>query len=147
MPSYQKSIFINRPVADVFAYMGDISREHEWQPQLLEAEQTPPGTTVVGSRRRYVTSFMGKRIENTYVVQAIEENRKLVCETTADSAVSAATLLTWEARDGGTVVTMAVEGTAGGALRFLPDRLVSGAFAAEVDGALSRLKELLEGSE
>lgn len=144
MPSYEKSIFINRPVPEVFAYMGDISREHEWQPQLLEAEQTPPGPTVVGSHRRYVTGFMGKRIENTYVVREIEENRRLVCETTPDSAVSATSLLTWEAEGEGTRVTMAVEGTAGGVLRFLPDRVVGSAFAAEVDGALDRLKECLE---
>lgn len=147
MPSYQQSIFIRRAVSDVYAYMGDISREHEWQPQLLEAEQTPPGPTLVGSRRRYVTGFMGKRIENTYVVQAIEENRRLVCETTPDSAVSAATLLTWEEEGDGTRVTMAVEGKAGGALRFIPDRLLEGAFAAEVSGALERLKELLEAGQ
>jgi hypothetical protein len=144
VPSYQQSIFIRRVISEVYAYMGDISREHEWQPQLLEAEQTPPGATIVGSRRRYVTSFMGKRIENTYVVEAIEENRRLVCQTTRESAVSAATLLTWEEEGDGTRVTMAVEGTAGGLLRFVPDRVLASAFESEVNGALDRLKERLE---
>lgn len=45
----EDSIVINRPVEEVFAYMDDIDKEHEWQPYLKEWSQTPeqngPGAT------------------------------------------------------------------------------------------------------
>jgi len=145
VPSYEQSIHIRRSVEEVFAYMGDISREHEWQPHLVEAEQTPPGPTVVGTQRRYVSEFMGKRLQNTYVVQQLEPHERLVCRSTPDSAVSATTVLTWTPEADGTRVSMALDGEAGGALRFVPARMIEAAFRKEVDSALALLKERLEG--
>ncbi len=37
------SIVIRRPVSEVFAYMDDVSREIEWQPNLQFAEKHPEG--------------------------------------------------------------------------------------------------------
>lgn len=144
MPSYEQSIFIDRPVADVFAYMDDIEREHEWQSQLVEADQTPAGATAVGSRKRYVSEFMGKRLQNTYVVKHYDPNERVVCQTTPDSVLDATTDVRWEAVDGGTRVTMSLSGATSGALRFVPAKMLEGKFAQEVDATLSRLKERLE---
>ena len=87
MTRQAKSIVIRRPVEEVFAYMDDVQREPEWQPQLNEAEQIPAGPTAVGTRRRYVSEFMGKRLENTYVVEVYEPNERLVVTTTKDSVL------------------------------------------------------------
>ena len=46
--------------------------------------------------------------------------------------------------DGGTEVTMALEGMPSGALRFLPTSILEATFEKEVRGALSRLKVILE---
>ena len=146
VPRHEESIDIRRPLDEVYAYMSDISREREWQPQLIEAEQTPAGPTRVGSRRRYVSEFMGKRLENTYVVNEVEEGRRLVCETTSDSAVSARSEIRWQETADGTRVTMSIEGKAGGLLRFLPTALVEAAFRSELETALGRLKDRLEKS-
>ncbi|MEE2900174.1 MAG: hypothetical protein VX815_17065, partial [Gemmatimonadota bacterium] len=59
---HSDSIFIQRAVADVFAYMDDVRLEHEWQPNLRDAEQAPPGAAAVGTRRHYVTDFMGRPV-------------------------------------------------------------------------------------
>jgi hypothetical protein len=64
MVEYDCSIIIERPVEEVFDLMQDINREHEWQPNLREAEQIPEGEPGVGTRRRYVSEFMGRRFEN-----------------------------------------------------------------------------------
>lgn len=146
MPKHEQSVVIARPIDEVFTYMNDVSREHEWQPQLLEAHQTPPGETAVGSERRYVSEFLGKRLENVYLVKVFEPNRQLVVESTRESAIQATTDMRWEAVDGGTKVTMAVEGSPTGVLRFIPKALVEGAFENEVRSALSRLKERLEST-
>ncbi|NNF28640.1 MAG: hypothetical protein HKN73_15555 [Gemmatimonadetes bacterium] len=135
---------IRRPLEDVFDYMNDVSKESEWQPQLREAEQTPPGPVEVGTRRRYVSEFMGKRVENVYVITTYEENSRVVCETTKDAVMSATSDIRWEAVEDGTKVTMALEGKPSGALRFLPTSILEATFQKEVRGALSRLKTILE---
>ena len=145
MPKHEQSVVIARPIDDVFSYMNDVSREHEWQPQLLEAEQIPPGPTAVGSKRRYVSEFMGKRLENTYSVIELEPGRRIVCETDPGSAVSARTVIQWDPSSDGTRVTMSIEGKAGGLLRFVPPKLIEATFRSEVQAALGRLKERLEG--
>jgi uncharacterized protein YndB with AHSA1/START domain len=74
---YESSIIIDCPVDKVFEYMQDIDREREWQPNLREAEQTPEGEPGIGTRRRYVSEFMGKRFENVYVNTVYEPNRRV----------------------------------------------------------------------
>lgn len=145
MPKHEESIEIQRPLEEVYAYMGDVSREHEWQPQLLEAEQMPAGPTAIGSKRRYVSEFMGKRLENTYSVIELEPGRRIVCETDPGSAVSARTVIRWDPSADGTRVTMSIEGKAGGLLRFVPPKLIEATFRSEVQAALGRLKARLEG--
>lgn len=144
MPRQAKSIVIQRPVEDVFAYMDDVSREPEWQPQLIEAEQIPSGPATVGTKRRYVSEFLGKRVENTYVVKVYEPNTRLVVKTTTDSVLDATSDIRWEAVPEGTRVTMALDGRPRGALRFVPARVMESTFEKEVATTLKRLKERLE---
>ena len=146
MPGHAASIVIHRPVEEVFEYMDDVSREHEWQPQLEEAEQLPPGPAGVGTRRRYVSEFMGRRVENTYVIRRYEPNRRVVLETTEDSTLNATTDIRWESIPGGTRLTTSVDGSAKGALRLLPRSVLEAAFEKELKGALARLKRRLESS-
>lgn len=144
MARYEQSIVIRRPVEEVFAYMDDVRREPEWQTQLVEAEQTPSGPTAVGTRKRYVSRFLGKRLENTYVVKTYERNRRLVARSTPDSVLDATSDLRWEPVPEGTRVTMALDGTAAGPLRFVPGALLQSTFEKEVSATLTRLKERLE---
>ena len=91
-----------------------------------------------------VSEFMGKRVENVYVITAYEAKSRVVCETTKDAVMNATSDIRWEAVEGGTKVTMALEGKPSGALRFLPSSILEATFEKEVRGALSRLKVILE---
>ena len=144
MARHAQSIVINRPVDDVFEYMNDVRREPEWQPQFIEAEQSPAGPTAVGSTRRYVSEFMGKRLVNTYVVKIYEPNARLVVETTKDSVLDASSEILWEEVPEGTRVTMALDGRPKGALRFVPASILESTFEKEVVTTLKRLRERLE---
>jgi uncharacterized membrane protein len=145
MPRYEESVVIRRPLREVFDYMNDIAREREWQPRLRKAEQIPAGPVTVGTRRRYVSEFLGKRLENTYVITTYEPGRRVVAETTDDSVLQASSDIRWEHVEGGTRVTMTLEGKTSGPLRFVPAPLVEANFAKEVRNALRLLKERLEG--
>ncbi len=144
MAAKRVSVVIRRPVDEVFDYMNDIDREHEWQPQLREAEQIPPGPPAVGSRRRYVSDFMGRRVENTYVIRTCEPRSRMVLETAGDSALKATSEILWEEVPGGTRVTMAVDGSPKGALRLVPRRLLEATFESQLRDTLGRLKRRLE---
>jgi len=143
--NHQHHVLIQRSVEDVFQYMDDVSREKEWQPNILEADKEPPGQTEVGTRKRYTSQFMGKRIENTYLTRVFEPNRRVVYETTSGSVLQARAELLWEAEGGGTRVTMKFQGSVGGVLRFVPGRLLDAAYRNELESTLALLKERLEG--
>jgi len=138
------NVVIARPVADVVAYMDDVTREHEWQPSLASASQEPPGPTGLGTRKSYSSTFMGRRVENTYVVTALDPGVRVVYETTKDSAIRARSEISWESVGSGTRVTMTIVGEPGGALRLLPKAVMQRAFGKELENALARLKERLE---
>jgi uncharacterized membrane protein len=147
VPGHTESILIDRALGDVFAYMNDVSREHEWQPQLRDAEQIPAGPTRVGTRRRYESEFLGKRLKNTYIVRVYEPEVRVVLESTSDSAVQARTEILWQTSGDATRVTMSMEGTPSGVLRFVPRAVLESAFAKEIRDALRRLKQRLESAD
>ncbi len=146
MPRITETVVIQRPRSEVAAYMDDISLEKEWQPSLLEAEQTPPGPTAVGTRKRYVSEFLGKRVENTYVATAVDPGRRVAYETTRGSTLQATSEIEWTDVDGGTRVTLAVDGKATGVLRFIPRGMLDEASRRQLRETLQRLKERLEAS-
>ena len=103
---YRHQVTIGSPVSEVFSYMDDVEREREWQPGIKEATKDPPGPTTVGTRKRYVSEFLGRPISNTYVTSAFDPDQRVVYETTADSVLKARVELTFEPLDSGTRVTM-----------------------------------------
>jgi carbon monoxide dehydrogenase subunit G len=141
----EHEVFIRCPVERVFSYMDDVTREKEWQPGIMEARKDPPGPTAVGTKKRYVSEFMGRRIENTYVTRVFEGNRHVVYETTPDSVLRGTAELRWEAGEDGTRVTLAFEGRLGGVLRFVPQRMLETVYRKELEKSLRLLKERLEG--
>ena len=143
---FQHQVVINSPVSRVFSYMDDVSREREWQPAIVEADKDPPGETAVGTRKRYVSEFMGRRIENTYVTTLFEPNARVSYETTADSVLQAKVELLFEPAGAGTRVTMAFKGKPTGPLRFIPRSVLESVYQKEFKSTLSLLKQQLEST-
>ena len=143
---YQESIIIQRPVDEVFAYMDDIEREPEWQPNLREVAQTPEGQPAVGTEKRYVSDFMGRRFENTYVNTVYEPNRRVAYIIKPGSDLKGEGEITWEAVDGGTKVTMEVAPKVSGFLKFMPKGVLEALYSKELQATLVRLKKHLESS-
>ena len=141
---YERQVLIACPVSQVFSYMDDVAREPEWQPGIVEAHKDPPGDTTVGTRKRYVSEFMGKRMENTYVTTRFEPNVRVSYETTTGSVLQAKVQLRFEEVGEGTRVTMGVTGKATGVLRFVPKSVLEGVFQKELESSLSLLKKKLE---
>ncbi len=144
MTSQSVTVLIERSAPDVFAYLDDVSREHEWQPNLRSAEKEPPGPTGVGTRKRYVSRFLGRDVENVYVVRELEPGRRVTYETAKGSAIEARSEIVCEPVEDGTRVTMKLEARPKGVLRFVPSAVLEAAYREQLDGTLQRLKERLE---
>ncbi|MBT8336150.1 MAG: SRPBCC family protein [Gemmatimonadetes bacterium] len=144
MPSTEQSITIHRPPDIVFRYMDDITREREWQPSLRKASQEPTGPTRVGTRKRYVSEFLGRRVENTYLAVEVDPGRRVRYESTRYSSVDATMELTWTPAPEGTHVSLRVEGRPKGVLRFIPKAVLQEAWQSQLRTTLDRLKECLE---
>jgi carbon monoxide dehydrogenase subunit G len=138
---------IARPVDEVFAYMDDVSLEQEWQPAIRAARAEPEGPTAVGTKKIYTSEFMGREITNTYIAVVSEQNRRVVYDTTPDSAVKATASFTWEPVEGGTVVSMTVDGQPKGVLRFVPRGVLDRFYQQEIEATLQRLKSRLESTK
>jgi len=138
----EKSIVIERPVEDVFAYVGDQTNAVHWQAGLVEVRRLTDGPSGVGTRHTIVRTFMGRRlaVDNEYV--AFEPGRRIAFRTTSGPMPLEASYLV-EPAEGGARVTSTIEMDASGFLA-LAEPLIAVGLRREMDAAFRELKRLLE---
>jgi len=140
----ERSVIIRRSVPDVFTYMDDVDREHEWQPNLRAASQEPRGSVGVGTLKRYTSVFMKRERRNVYRVTDYEMYVRVVYESTPESATNATSEVRWDQVPEGTKVTMTIEATPGPVLKLVPKKVLEKATTQELERMLQKLKAVLE---
>ena len=143
MINIEKSIHINKPAAEVFAFTSDFANDAKWQSDLVRSEKTSDGPTAVGSTGLYVQKLMGKELKNEVVVTVYEPPKRFGMKTTS-GPVQFEAIVTLEDMGGGTHVTMRAKGEPGGFLK-----VAEGLLQKELDKTferdLAKLKQVLEG--
>lgn len=139
----EASIVINRPIAEVFAFVADDRNASRWQPGVVNVRREPEGSTRVGTKvfeERVV--FPNKRITAVAEVVEFEEQQK-IHERNTDGPMDVDDLTTFRAVEGGTEVTICLALTPKGFLKligpFMGPRLRS-----DISKGLGNLKHLLE---
>ena len=141
---------IHAPLADVAAYASDPSHAPEWYANISSVEWETPPPAQVGSRVAFVAHFLGRRIAYTYEIAELVPGERTVMRT-AQGPFPMETTYTWEAVDGGTLMTLRNTGSPSG-FGSLTAPLVSagdaprdhqGSFRAEGDHGAGRLTELM----
>jgi len=132
----EKSGIIERPVEEVFAYIGDQTNAPAWQSGLVEVRRTTEGPIGVGTKHTLVRMFMRRRMEadNEYV--AYEPNRRI-------GPMRAEASYLFEAVAEGTRVTSTIEMDTSGFLS-LAEPLIAAGLRREIKAAIPVLKDLLE---
>jgi uncharacterized membrane protein len=102
--SFETSVVILCPLAEVFAYTTNLDNNNRWQKILVEAGITSGNGMGVGTTYRYTVSFMGKRIETEAVVTAFETNR-IFSARSLKGPISGEFHLAYEAVTAGTALT------------------------------------------
>jgi uncharacterized protein YndB with AHSA1/START domain len=133
---------IDRPIEDVFAFVGDQTNTPRWQSGLLEVRRTSDGPIGVGTTHTLVRTFMRRRMEadNEYV--AYEPNKRIAFRTTSGPVRLEASYL-FEPAAAGTRLTSRIEMDASG-LVSLAEPLIAAGLKREMKAAFRVLKGLLE---
>ena len=143
MPSAQRSVVINRPVEDVFAFFTDPSNEPRWRTHLKEV--AAQGPVAVGSRVHQVVKGPGGRgIPADIEITTYEPATRYAFRVVAGPVRPVGEFRF--APDGDTTtVSLSLAADLTGLKRLLLSRSVQGAMDGEMQ-ALDRAKAIIEGS-
>jgi uncharacterized membrane protein len=141
MPSAERSVSINRPAADVFAFVADGANAPEWRSGVVDIKHES-GEGVGTVYRQRVRGPMRRRIAADYEITVYDVNKKLEFKAIAGPVRPAGGYRFHEA-NGKTKVTFWLKGELRGWKRFVLGRSVQKSMDAEMK-SLDRLKEVLE---
>jgi uncharacterized protein YndB with AHSA1/START domain len=136
------SVTINKPAAEVYAFVNDPETSAKWQGGVETVESSEPEQRV-GGQYTEVRKFMGREMRTTLEITALEENKKYIAKTLTGPVPYEVTV-TFEEDDGGTKMTTVVEAEPGGFFK-----LAEGAVKKQLETSLvedgETLKTILEG--
>jgi uncharacterized membrane protein len=142
MGEFKISTTINRPLEEVFAVVSRIENNPKWSSVVLNAEQTSPGPPGIGTTAKTTGKFLGKRIETGLEITEFEPNRKFAYRSTS-GPISRWGVVTFDAIDGGTRVSVRVGGEPAGFFK-LAEPLVISMSKRQLQSDLDNLKDLME---
>ena len=142
MARFEREIEIDRPPAEVFAYLADLTRVPEWQGSVQEIVPDEDGPLREGSAFTEVRRVAGRRLESRLEVETLVDGRELTLRVVS-GPVPGRVQHVLEPSGGGTRLTLVGE-LVGGGLRGLAGPLLERAAKREADADLRRLKSLLE---
>jgi carbon monoxide dehydrogenase subunit G len=140
----EESIFIDKPVVDVWSFIHEFDKIPLWFSSVESYELISDGPMEKGSRIKDVTRFLGKRMESVSEVVEYEEYGH-----TAFRTIEAPFPLSWEWRyePEGIGTRLSFRGEAEGTAGFfgrLADPVVTKLYRREIVAAMGKLKDLLE---
>jgi ligand-binding SRPBCC domain-containing protein len=136
-------IEIRSPCDEVAAFAADPENATAWYKNIRAVEwETPPPVTV-GSRIRFIAQFLGRTLDYTYEVRALDPGRRFVMATAA-GPFPMETTYTWEEGSGGTTkMTLRNHGEPSG-FATIAAPVIARAMRQANAADLRRLKALLE---
>ena len=143
MIKVEKSIEVERPAEDVFAFVCDHTNSPRWQRGLLEVRRTSDGPIGVGTRHSVVRTFMGRRLEATNEFTEYEPDKLIAFKANSDSMTGQVWRTVEPVGRDRARVTVRMELRLTGVLG-LVERPAAAGLKREVEADLVALKELLE---
>jgi uncharacterized membrane protein len=137
------SVIINRPVAEVFAFVSNPENSLQWASGVVEIKITDRGSEGVGATARTLRQFPGRQVEFDWEVTAYEPNSHLVVKSTSGPMSTMARYDFVSMDEEKTRVSFTLQGEMAGFMK-LAEPLVSRQAQKELEADFLRLKVLLE---
>jgi uncharacterized protein YndB with AHSA1/START domain len=141
MKPAEQTIVIDRPVAEVFAFVTDQRNTPQWQAGLVEVQRLTDGPPGIGTRHVFVRSFLGRRMEGTNEYVAYEPDKLVTFKTISGPPLEASYF--FEPAGTGTRITSRVQLHASGLFGLL-EPVVAAGLRREMKAAFPALKALME---
>ena len=142
MSKVELSIVINRPIEEVFAFLGNFENNPKWQSSSVEAKKITEGPIGVGTTFQAITTILGRRINTKQEIIDYESNR-IVARKTISGPFPFETRAEFERVEGGTRVRGVITGETSGFFK-LADALLERAIKRQFDSDLANLKDMME---
>ena len=142
MATITQRVTIDRPVAEVWEFLGNFENTPRWSRGVLEARQTSDGPIGTGSTLQTVVTAFGRRRTADYLVTEYEPGHVFAFEVTSGPMTSRARYSV-EPAGAGTRLTVSGEAAATGACKLLAPVLVR-ILARHSADDLANLKRVLE---
>jgi carbon monoxide dehydrogenase subunit G len=140
MAHVQANIHINRPQADVFAYVTDVSKEKEWDTGIVDAYADGP--IQVGAKLTEVRNFMGRKMESVSEVTVYDPPNRL-SQRSVGGPIQSEGEIRCEPMGDGTHVYFDFEIEGSGFFK-VAEGLFASQVEKEVNSMIERLKAILE---
>jgi len=141
MIQHELSIYLNRPVEQVFAFLADTGKLSTWQSNLIKIEQLSAGPLGTGSRFREVRRMGPRESEVQAEIIAFEPNRRFETKTLTKPQVTVS--YSFEREDSGTRLDYKFVMLTSGMMRLL-EPMIAGSIKKESESDFSNLKRVLE---
>ena len=140
---FEESIFIKRPVADVFAYVSDYSTHPKWA-DAVRVDILTDGPMGVGTKVYYVDRFIGREVGMESEITVYEPPNRMGYKII--TGMSAEALQTFTEENGGTRLTWEYWANMSGLLSMfkVAESLMVKQGKKQISGSLAKLKIELE---
>jgi uncharacterized membrane protein len=138
----EHEITINRPVADVFAYVTDPANLQSWQDSLKTIERPDDGPVRLGSRWTEKRTMMNRDTDASVEVVELQPDTRFTIESVSGQ-VQMRVEHDFASAGTGTKLRVAGESKAGGMMK-LAGPMVKRQIKQMVEADLGRLKQVLE---
>ena len=138
----ERSIVIERPIDEVFAFVHEPRNDSAWQTTLIESTRLEDGPIGVGTHVRERRRFLGMTVEMTKEITEFEPSTRSAFKMVAGGAPMSGEYRL-EAVDGATRVTATGFVEARGFFK-MAEPLFASMAGRELEASLGHLKELLE---
>jgi uncharacterized protein YndB with AHSA1/START domain len=141
----ERSITIDRPVREVFAYVTDPANDPNWQPDVLETTR-PDGAMGTGSRYSFLVKFMGRRRVEAQV-ETLDPERTYAVRVLSGPPFGLLPFVTYtfEPTNGGTRLTRRVQAQPSGFGRVM-EPMMKSAIGRYTTRYLDKLRGILQGT-
>jgi len=137
------SVTVNRPIAEVIAYVDDNNNDPMWQSSVLSSEKKTEGAPRVGTVYHIKEKFLGRVIEQDWEVIARNEDGSQWQANSTTGPFPMEAGLSFEAIDGGTRITRTLSIDVGRFFK-VASPVVAHIARRELEMDFANLKELLE---
>jgi len=140
----QKSVWINLPAEDIFAYVCDLESMEDWSSATISIRRTSPGELGAGATVRSTIRFLGRWLN---VLFEVVEYSPGACVTFKSIAGSPLCLFRYRfeaSKEGGTIVSEEAVVQIIGAVVDQTSQVITSAVGRQVEYDLQTLKEIVE---